>query len=246
MQENQSPLMSRLPVDQPFRYDGPVGSHVFTCTSLLLPCWHPVSTFSTPLRLPTQSTHCGCLSTVSRPRTRQPLMRAATPLLLAMAPGVTSVALAHMRIRLAEPGISQHSSFPGPTSGTSGLVLQRPLSRRAPKLPCSLSHPPAPSGPLLSHLTCAICNGMPFLPVRLDPTGAPIFPPLGTLCSLTTSSTLSVSRLSLPYTSQADSMLPSRATNSLPHSPGATSLRWVMTASRTHSSRSPSQGGVIL
>ena len=27
VQETQSPLMSSLPVDQPFRYDGPVGSH---------------------------------------------------------------------------------------------------------------------------------------------------------------------------------------------------------------------------
>ena len=246
MQENQSPLMSRLPVDQPFRYDGPVGSHVFTCTSLLLPCWHPVSTFSTPLRLPTQSTHCGCLSTVSRPRTRQPLMRTATPLLLAMAPGVTSVALAHMRIRLAEPGISQHSSFRDqllervawfcnvplpPCSQASVLTLSPARTFRSlvvtPDL-CHMQWHALPPREARSHW-CA----------HFSSAGDSLF-------SDDFFHSLSVSRLSLPYTSQADSMLPSRATNSLPHSPGATSLRWVMTASRTHSSRSPSHGGVIL
>ena len=107
---------------------------------------------------------------------------------------------------------------------------------------CLFSHPPHLPVPLLLLLTCATCNGMalPALPsvlMRRVLNGAPIFPPLlGTLCSLTTSSTHSLSalRLSRPYTNQADLMLPSLTTNSLLLSPSATSLRQVRTASHTH------------
>ena len=146
-------------------------------------------------------------------------------------------ALAHLRIKLATPGISQHSSFPG---WNEWLGSATSLSHRAPKLPCSLSHPPAPSGPLVSHLTCAMCNGIPFLLVRLDPTGAPTFPPLGTLCSLTTSSTLSPFRVSHFLTRARQircSLLLQRTHCCTLQVPRVCAG---LAASRTHSSRSPS------
>ena len=55
------------------------------------------------------------------------VMRATTLLLLATALGVTFVALAHMRIRLVSASCANSSTAqsvpPGPTTGTSGLVL---------------------------------------------------------------------------------------------------------------------------
>ena len=55
------------------------------------------------------------------------MMCAITPLLLATALGVTFVALAHMRIRLVSASCANNSTAqsvpPGPTAGTSGLVL---------------------------------------------------------------------------------------------------------------------------
>ena len=55
------------------------------------------------------------------------MMRAITPLLLATALGVTFVALAHMRITLVSASCANSSTAqsvpPGPTTGTSGLVL---------------------------------------------------------------------------------------------------------------------------
>ena len=183
------------------------------------------------------------------------MMRAITPLLLAMAPGVTSVALGHLRIRLASASCA--SSFaaqsvpPGTTTGTSGLGLSRPspavILGLRPLSSVTLS------GALLPHLTCAIWNGiappdLPFLPMRRVRNGVPIFPlPLRTLRFPTTSSThsLSASRHSRPYTNQADSMLLSPTTNLLLRSPSATSLRQVRITSRIHSSKSPSHDGVI-
>ena len=55
------------------------------------------------------------------------MMRAITPLLLATALGVTFVALDHRRIRLVSASCANSSTAqsvpPGPTTGTSGLVL---------------------------------------------------------------------------------------------------------------------------
>ena len=55
------------------------------------------------------------------------MMRAITPWWLATALGETSVALAHMRIRLVSASCANsftaQSVPPGPTTGTSGLVL---------------------------------------------------------------------------------------------------------------------------
>ena len=55
------------------------------------------------------------------------MMLGVMPLLLATAPGVTSVALGHKRIRLVSASCASRytaqSVPPGPTSGTSGLVL---------------------------------------------------------------------------------------------------------------------------
>ena len=83
----------------------------------------------------------------------------------------------------------------------------------------------APSGPLLALLA------LPSLSMRRVPIGAPIFPlQLGTLLFPTTSSTLSALRLSRPCTNLADLMLPSLTTNSLLHSPSATSLHHARTA----------------
>ena len=56
---------------------------------------------------------------------------------------------------------------------------------------------------------------------------------------------LSASRLSHPCTNLADLMLPSLTTNSLLHSPSATSPHQARTASHSHSSKSHSLSGVI-
>ena len=95
-----------------------------------------------------------------RRRTRQPIfdgtMRAATPLLLATAPGVTSVALDHLRTGSFPPlvpAVSQHSSFlQDPLLELVAWVCDV-LSRLAPRLACSLIG--SPSGLPQSHLTCA-------------------------------------------------------------------------------------------
>ena len=116
------------------------------------------------------------------------------------------------------------------------------LSRRAPRLACSLIR-----RTFRSHIVTPD-PALPSLLMRRVPIGAPIFPPqLGTLLFLTTSSTHSLSalRLSLPCTNLADLMLPPLTTNSLLHSPSATSLHQARTASHTHSSKSHSLGGVI-
>ena len=111
-----------------------------------------------------------CRRSGSRPRTKQPLsggmMRSTKPLLLARAPGVTSAALGHMRIRLVAASCassSHHSSF-----------LHDPLLERV-ALFCD-----APSGTLLLLLTFATCSGMappalPSLLMRHVLNGAPIF-----------------------------------------------------------------------
>ena len=134
---------------------------------------------------------------------------------------------------------SQHSSFlQDPFSGNEWLGSVPSLSSAA------------PSGPLVSLLTLAICSGIvawSLLLRRHVPFGAPIFPPpLGTLRFQTNFPALflSASRLSRLCTNLADLMRPSLTTNSLLHSP-STSLHQARTACHTLSSKSLALGGVI-
>ena len=171
----------------------------------------------------------------SRPRTRQPLWwnDACYHALVARNGSWRDFRHSGSPERLST--VSQHSSF-----------LQDPLLERVawlcdvPLSPCSqarmLSH-----GPLVPLLTFAICSGvvplaLPSLLTRRVPFGAPIFPPqLGTLLVLTI---FPLSFFPLPCTNLADLMRPSLAVDSLLHSPSATSLHQVRTASHTHSSKS--------
>ena len=195
-------------------------SLAFLCCSLLASttCVSYLDIPQASLSPNSASTHCGCLSTVSRPRTRQPLMRTATPLLLAMAPGVTSVALAHLRIKLADARNFAAQFVPGTNFWNEWLGSATSLSHRAPKLPCSLSHPARTfRSPGVTPDLCHVqWHALPSREARshwhthFSSAGDSLF-------SDDFFHSLSVSRLSLPCTNQADSMLPSFTTNSLPH-----------------------------
>ena len=95
-----------------------------------------------------------------------------------------SVALGHKRFRLVSTSCASifTAQFvpPGPAFGTCGMVLS--LSRRAPRLACSLIRRNFLF--LVVTPTCGTCNGMappalPSLLVRRDSNGAPMFPLTG-------------------------------------------------------------------
>ena len=194
-----------------------------------------------PLQLPTQilffsaSLHSRCRSTVSRPRRRQTLWTSdACHRALVARNGswrdfrCSGAHEDQTRFRLMRKQFhstvrSSKTHFWNEWLGSvrpfpAVLLGLRPLSSVA------------PSGPLLSHLTCATCK----IPRGALSISAPISLHWGG-CFLTTSSArcLSVSRPSLPCASRA--LL---TKNSLLRFPSATSPRQVRIASRIHSSRS--------
>ena len=115
------------------------GSHCCTCASLSLPAFFRPHVVLLPSRHSTPSrksplTVLSFVLVVAPPGPAHAqghlsggMMRATTLLLLATALGVTFVALGHLRIRLVSASCVNSSTAqfvpPGPTSGTSGLVL---------------------------------------------------------------------------------------------------------------------------
>ena len=161
-------------------------------------------------------------------------------------PGVTSVAQGRKRITLVSAFCASSSTalcvLPGPTSGMNGLTVCSPSPKGIPGWrPPSFdapSGPPQPRGVRSSALSPHDAGTHWRAHFASSPTG--------TVCSRTTSSShsLSVSRHSRLHASWAASTHLSLTTSLLRHCPGATSLRWARTASRTQLSKSPYPGGV--